>query len=460
LLRRDVVAGLTVAAVAVPQAVAYALLAGVPPEYGLYTAAIMTALGSLFGSSAYLVNGPTNALSLVVFGVVAGVGAGPNDPGRIGRVALLTVLAGLIQIVFSLLRLGWLARRVPEPVVLGFMVGAGLLVMLSQIPTILGLQPAGANETHILHRLWLICTQGGPVDWCPLAIGLAAVALVVALHGLSRRLAVRLPEMLLSLVAVSALVGLFGLTPEEGSAGRLHVERGFPMPRLPALPPDWGQQLPSLGGGALTVALVGLVEALAMARSLAEWSGEPLDYDRQCLAEGLANLGGGLFGCLPGSGSLSRSAVNYDSGAATRLSGVFSAAAVAGALWLFAPLATFVPQPALAGLLVWTAWRIIDPRRLGACLRVSRADAAIALSTTLAVVIVRVEIAVFVGISISVIWRAFQHVTGLVWKPFVPNGSPGDRHDVLADQMTTLTHILYVRPAHLRSNTNVEARTN
>jgi SulP family sulfate permease len=166
------------------------------------------------------------------------------------------------------------------------------------------------------------------------------------------------------------------------------------------------ERAPLIGGGALAVALVGLVEALAMAKSLAAWSGKPLDYNRQCLAEGLANLGGGLFGCLPGSGSLSRSAVNYASGAATRLSGVFSAVAVAAALWLAAPLAGFVPQPALGGVLLWTAWRIIDPRRLWACLRSSRADAAIALATAFAAVVIRVEVAVVVGVSLSLLGRA------------------------------------------------------
>jgi SulP family sulfate permease len=188
----------------------------------------------------------------------------------------------------------------------------------------------------------------------------------------------------------------------------LRVERSLPTPRLPVLPANWTGQIGPLGGGALAVALVGLVEALAMARSLAEWSGQELDYDRQCLAEGLANIGGGLFGCLPGSGSLSRSAINYHCGAATRWSGVFSAAGVALALWLLAPLARFVPQPTLAGVLLWTAWCIIDPRRLWDCLRSSRINAAVALTTTLATVLVRIDFAVLAGISLSLLLRGLR----------------------------------------------------
>jgi SulP family sulfate permease len=404
LLRRDVVAGLTVATVAIPQAMAYALLAGVSPVVGLYTAIVMTALGSLLGSSAHLINGPTNAISLVVFGIVAGVGTGPDDVNRIALVAFLAALAGLIQIALALLKLGGLARHVPEAVVLGFMAGAGLLVALTQVPTVLGLRPAGTWQHHLLRRVWLTCSQGGSADIRSVVISLGTLVLVTALHRWSDRLKVRFPEMLMSLIAVSVLVGLLDLAP-AGEVGRLHVDSGLPTPRLPL--PAWEGlgQLRFLGEGAVAIALVGLVEALAMARSLAVRSGEALDCNRQCLAEGLANLGGGLFGCMPGSGSLSRSAVNYYAGAATRLSGIISAAAVAAAVWLFAPLAHFVPQAALAGVLLWTAWRIIDLRRLWDCLRSSRAAAVIALATAFAAVVIGVEVAVLIGIGSSLLCR-------------------------------------------------------
>jgi SulP family sulfate permease len=401
-------AGLTVATVAVPQAMAYAVLAGISPVYGLYTAIIMTALGSLFGSSAHLIYGPTSAISLVVFGAIAGAGTGPDDPDRVGLVALLAVLAGLIQIALALLRLGGLARHVSESMILGFMAGAGLLEAFTQVPTVLGLRPAGAGEDHILYRLWLTCGRAGSADVRSLAISLGTVALVAALHGLSGRLKVKVPELLLSLALVSALVGLLDLAPSGGPVGRLHVESGLPTPRLPVLPPGWVGQLRPVGCGAVAIALLGLVEALAMARSLAARSGQPLDYDRQCLAEGLANLGGGLFGCLPGSGSLSRSAINYYSGAATRLSGVFSAAAVAATLGLFAPLAEFVPRPALAGALLWMAWRIVDPRRLWGCLRSSRADAVVALSTAITALGVGIEFALLAGIASSLLCRGLR----------------------------------------------------
>jgi SulP family sulfate permease len=416
---------LTVATVAIPQAVAYALLAGVPPQYGLYTAIITTALGSLFGSSEQLINGPTNAISLVVFGAVAGIGAGPDDPGRIAMVALLAVLAGLIQIALTLLKLGWLTRCVPESAVLGFMTGAGLLVALTQVPAVLGLHPAGAETDHMLYRLRLTCNRGGAVDGRALTIGLGTTALVGGLHWLGGRLKVRLPEMLLGLVLVSVVVELLALAPPGGPIGRLHVEGGCPTPRLPVLPPDWRAHLHSIGGAALSIALLGLVEALAVARALAARSGQPLDCNRQCLAEGLANLGGGLCGCMPGSGSLSRSTINYDSGAATRLSGIYSAVVVAVALWLFAPLARFVPQPALAGALLWTAWRIVDVPRLWRGLRFSRASAAIVL-TTASATFTAVPIGGAFVLLVGILPSLFQRVG---WR-FTEGGREGPNHPV------------------------------
>src|SRR6516165_8419846 len=163
-LRRDLIAGLTVATVAVPQAMAYALIAGIPPTYGLYTAIVMTALGSIFGSSRFLMNGPTNAISLVVLGA-AGIGTAEADGSeRLQFVFLLAVLVGLIQIVTALLKLGDLTRYISDSVIVGFMTGAGLLVALTQIDKLLGLQSVGNGTDHLLSRLWLTWTQGGPIN--------------------------------------------------------------------------------------------------------------------------------------------------------------------------------------------------------------------------------------------------------------------------------------------------------
>ena len=397
-LRRDLIAGLTVATVAVPQAMAYALIAGLPPQYGLYTAIVLTALASIFGSSRYLINGPTNAISLVVFGTVAALTTSPDDPARIQLVCLLAMLVGFIQIAIAVLKLGDLTRYVSEAVILGFMAGAGILIALNQVEPLLGLTPMGASRDHLLRRLWLTWTEGGPVNFVALGIGLGTLAIIFGLHQLSGRLKVRLPELLLALVVVSFLVWLLHQASPQARIQRLEIERRLPDFQLPTISADAVQQL---WGGALAIALLGLIEALAIAKTLAARTGIPFDYNRQCLAEGLANLGAGMFQCMPGCGSLTRSSINYFAGAATRLSGLFSALAVTGMLLAFAPLAHHIPRPALAGVLLWTAWRIVDRQRLRFCLRATRYDAGLAIVTALAAVFLSIEFSILVGTFLS-----------------------------------------------------------
>ncbi|HEV3255792.1 MAG TPA: SulP family inorganic anion transporter, partial [Gemmataceae bacterium] len=422
LFRRDLAAGLTVAAVAIPQGMAYALIAGVPPQYGLYTAIVLTALASLFGSSSYLINGPTNAISLVVFSAVAVFSAGPDDPEHMQRVALLAILVGLIQVVIALLKLGDLTRYISESVVLGFMAGAGILIALGQVPNLLGLERSGTAGEHFLYRLWLTLRDGGSVHYPALGVGLATLVLIVGLRQLSARLRVKLPELLLSLVVVSVATWTFDWRLSPGEIARVDIVRQLPSPHLPTWRVQWIQEE---WGGALAIALLGLVESLAIAKAIAARTREPLDFNRQCLAEGLANLGGGLFRCMPGSGSLTRSRINYESGAATRVSGVVAAGAVAGTLMLFAPLASHVPKPALAGVLLWTAWRIVDRGRFRQCLRATRFDATIALATAAAAIFISIEFSILIGTFLSFLF-------------FVPRAARLQAHELVVSRERVL----------------------
>jgi SulP family sulfate permease len=317
--RSDLLAGLTVAAVAVPQAMAYALVAGVPPEYGLYTAIITTALGSLFGSSSHLINGPTNAISLVVFAAVSGLAREGNEEAHLQAVFLLAILAGLIQILIALLKLGDLTRYVSESVILGFMVGGGVLIFLGQLPNLLGQRAQGQSHSYFLLRFWLTVTEGGSPRLEPFLVGLSTIGLVVGLRYLGKRRHVQVPDMLLALLAVSLGVGLLGWGAGASGEPPL-VEVMGPIPRtlpglhVPRLRYDWLRQHL---GSALAIALLGLLEALAIAKSIAARTHQALDYNKQALAEGLSNVGGGFFQCMPGSGSLTRSAINFHAGAAT-----------------------------------------------------------------------------------------------------------------------------------------------
>jgi SulP family sulfate permease len=334
-LRSDLIAGLTVAAVAIPQAMAYALIAGVEPRHGLYTAVVMTAVASVLGSSSRLINGPTNAISLVVLGAIAGLGlSGPEAYHQ--AVFVLTVLVGLLQVLIYFLKLGDLTRYVSESVILGFMLGAAVLVAVSQVPNLLGLSLAGEADNALLWRLGETVLNGTPRPLA-VAIGAGTMAATLLLRALGRRIGYPVPDMLLALIAAAIAARMCGWSEPP-----LTVPTGLPGFKVPQF--TW-TAVRQLSGSAAAIALLGLLEALAIAKSIASRTREPLDYNRQCLAEGVANLAGGFFQCIPGSGSLTRSAINYQAGAATRWSGVVAAAAVAAALLLFADLARFVPWP-------------------------------------------------------------------------------------------------------------------
>jgi sulfate permease, SulP family len=404
-LRKDLLAGLTVAAIAVPQAMAYALIAGVEPRIGLYTAIVMTAVASVFGSSSHLINGPTNAIAIVVFSALASFS--PETPADVLEATyLLAIMVGVIQIGVALFRLGDLTRYVSESVVLGFMAGAGFLIPLTQLANFLGLQEKGGRDLHVLHRLWLTVSGGGPVNFHSLGIAVGTVVTVLVLRRLARRFRLPRVDMLLTVIAAAALTAACGWA-DPGPDGKSVVAvvgaapAGLPAPHLPGVQSfAWVR---GMSGSAAAIALLGLVEALAIAKSLAVKSRERLDYNRQCLAEGLANITGGFFQCMPGSGSLTRSAINYQAGGVSRWSGVFAAAAVALIVSLLAPLARYVPKASLAGLLFVTAAGLVDWPRLLYALRASRYDAGLVLATAGAAVFISVEFSLLIGVALSIL---------------------------------------------------------
>jgi SulP family sulfate permease len=403
-LRRDALAGVTVAAISLPQAMAYALIAGVDPRFGLYSAIVVTAIASIFGSASHLINGPTNAISLVVFSSLAFL-----DPDARVETAeamfLLGLMAGALQVLIAVFRLGDLTRYISESVVLGFMAGAGLLVGLGQMGNVLGLADRGSGHQMVIERLFLTLVRGGPVNARAFAVAAGTVVLVVALRRVVRKYRWPQLDMLVALVVASSIAAGLGWTvPHAGGKPLIavvgNVPAGLPQPHIPEIQFWWVREM---SGSALAVALLGLLEALAIAKSIAHETGERLDFNRQCMAEGLANIGGAFFRSLPGSGSLTRSAINYQAGAATRASGLFASATVAIVVVAAAPLARYVPKPALAGLLLVTAARLIDWKRLRYAARASRYDAGLVLVTAFASIFVSVEFSILIGVGLSIL---------------------------------------------------------
>lgn len=379
-LGRDLVAGVTVATVAVPQAMAYALLAGLPPQYGLYTAIVMTAVGALFDSSRLLINGPTNAISIALLSALAVVPEGE----RISAAIVLAFLVGAIQLAIALSQLGDLSRFVSHSVIVGFTLGASTLLILNQGEHLLGLGSAGVHVPTLL-------------------VGVGTVVVVVAVRRFNRvsrrRWGWRLPipQHLVAVVLMGLLVWAYQLDG-HGVAIVGPIPSSLPAFQLPEV--KWDQAR-LLSGSAFAIGLLGLLEAVAMAKAIAARTGQKLDVNQQCLSEGMANLAGSFFQCIPGSGSLTRSAVNEQAGAVSQWSGVFAAVTVAATVVLFAPLAAYIPRASLAGLLVLAAYRMIDGRQLWFHLRATRFDLGVVVATAAAAVFVSIEFCIVIGVFLS-----------------------------------------------------------
>jgi len=361
-------------------------------------------VASLFGSSSQLINGPTNAISIVVFSAIAFLD--PEARFDIYQATfLLAVMVGVIQILIAVFKLGDLTRYISESVVIGFMAGAGFLIALGQVANLLGIKQRGSGAKHVLYRFWLTVSQGGPPSRYTLLIGVGIILLAVLLRKLVRRYHLPQLDMLLALIVMAWLAAHFGWTMPSTEGKTLmpvvgSVPASLPRPHIPQIQFWWVRQM---GASSVAIALLGLVEALAIAKSIAIDTRQALDYNRQCMAEGLANLVGGFFQAMPGSGSLTRSAINHQSGAVSRFSGIVAAASVAMVLLALAPLARFVPTAALAGLLMVTAVRLVDWKRLRYAVRSSRYDAILVFATALSAVFISVESAIFIGVAISIL---------------------------------------------------------
>jgi SulP family sulfate permease len=392
--RADFLAGITVAAVAVPQAMAYAMVAGLPAQYGLYTAIVMTAVGALFDSSRQLINGPTNAISIAVLSVIAAV----EPDAKVQAAVLLAAMVGAVQLAITLLRLGDLTRYISHSVIVGFTLGAGTLLVLDQVKNLFGFAAVGDVHAHFLVRFFRAMTEGGAVHLPTVAIGFGSIALVLALRFLKAKLGWRLlPDLLLVVIAMAFAVAELGLDA-RGVKVVGEIPASLPHFAVPAV--DYAQ-VREFASGALAIAVLGLLEAIAMAKAIAAQTGQKLDMNQQCLSEGLANFSGSFFQCFPGSGSLTRSAINQQAGAATQWSGVWSAAAVALIMVVFAPYARYIPRAALAGILMVSAYKMIDWRALAYHVRTTYFDAAIVGVTAFSAVAISIEFCVLIGIFLS-----------------------------------------------------------
>jgi SulP family sulfate permease len=303
-----------------------------------------------------------------------------------------------VQLGITLLRLGDLTRYISHSVIVGFTLGAGSLLVLDQLKNLIGLTAVGGPHDHFLYRFWLTLTGGGPPHAATAWVGLGSIALVLALRWSKERIGSRLlPDLLIVVCVMAGLVAWLGLDAQGVKVvGEIPAKLpGFGLPQFDAV------RMRELSTGALAIAVLGLLEAVSMAKAIAAQTRQKLDMNQQCLSEGLANFAGSFFHCIPGSGSLTRSAINQQAGAASQWSGVFSAAAVAGIMLLAAPYARYIPRAALAGILMVSAYKMVDWRALAYHVRATRFDTAIVAVTAFSALAISVEFCVLMGVFLS-----------------------------------------------------------
>ena len=411
-LRGDLMAGLTGAVIGLPQAVAYALIAGLPPAYGLYGAIFTGAVASLFGSSRLMISGPAAAISILVFGVVS-QHAVPGTAEYITDMLVLTFMVGVIQLVLGLARLGALVTFISHAVVVGFTAGAAALIVTSQLKYVIGLTLPGSDS--FVTNLTAVVTHLGEAN----AYALLVAGTTLGVYLLSKWLRPRWPAMLLAMAASGTVCyGIGG--PAHGIAMVGALPAGLPVPTLPDLSLD---RLQSLLSGAFAVALLCLVEAVSIARALAARAHERLDGNQEFIGQGLSNVVGSLMSCYPGSGSFTRSGANIDAGARTPLAGVLWSVFIALVVLLLPGATAFLPMPAMGAIILVIGWNLVDWEGIRKVAKASRPELAVLATTAVATLAMGLEFAVYAGVLFSL----FQYLYRTSRPRLVPVSPRPDR---------------------------------
>lgn len=372
-LRHDLIAGITVSLVAVPQSLAYAQLAGVPAYYGLYAAFIPTIVGAVFGSSRQLSTGPVAMTSLLTAASVAPF-ADRGTESFYSYVILLALLSGLFQVAFGLLRAGVLLNFLSFPVLMGFINAAALIIGLSQLPTLLGI-PSRQSE-HFLVDTFQVLMHLDATHATSLAFGIAAFCLLFAF----RRFAPKVPGVLLTVAALTWVSGLIGYSDMGGRVVG-SVPQGLPTLAVPKA--EWSMVV-ALLPASFVIAVISFMEAMSSAKVIAIKTRQPWDENRELVGQGLAKVASAFVQSMPVSGSFSRSALNLASGARSGLSSVVSACAVLLTLLFFTSLLYNLPKPVLAAIIIMAVAGLINFPALRSAWRANRDDGIAAIATFVA----------------------------------------------------------------------------
>ncbi|PLS21699.1 SulP family inorganic anion transporter [Neptunicoccus cionae] len=386
----DAYAGLINAALVLPQGVAFATIAGLPPQYGLYTAIITAIVAALFGSSMIMISGPTTAISAVLFTTLSDFAA-PGTAQYIEMALTLTILVGLFQIAGGFARLGGLVSFVSHSVMTAFTMAAALLIAVSQLAGVTGLVvEKGGN---IAERLMRLAEHWDEINLYALLIAGTTLALAVIMQKFTPKL----PGFLIALLAGSALAyGIDAVNHGVEMVGALPSM----MPQL-APPSPTVREVVQLAPGAAAIAVVGALEAISIGRAFAVRRRESFDTSQEMIGQGLSNVVGGFFQCYAGSGSFTRSGVNATAGAVTPLSGIFASGFLLLILLFIAPWVAYIPKPAMAGLILLVAYRLIEFSELRHIITSSRPETVILVLTLAAGLFIELDFAIYVGVIAS-----------------------------------------------------------
>ena len=444
-LPKDLVAGLMVTVMLVPQAVAYAMLAGLPPHTGLYAALLPLLAYALFGSSPTLSVGPVAVVSLMTAAALGALELA-DEQARIAAAALLALLVGGLLVTMAVLRLGLIVRFISHPVLNGFLAAAAILIILSQLPALLGL-PAVQGEPY--ERVVGMLAGLGEAHLPTLLIGLGSVGVLLLLRGFGGRLLelAGLPkELAVLVVQLSPLIVLVlaawlaaAWLPGVNVVGA--VPEGLPTLAWPSADAELLRQLLP---AAVLIGLVGFVESVSVAQALAARRRGRVEPDRELLGTGAANLAAGVSGGFPVAGGLSRSALAFQVGAATPLTGIITAGGIALVLLLFSPLLALLPLSALAAIIVLAAVALIDLKSMLSVWRFSRADGICMLVTLVIVLALGIEIGIVTGVLLSLlmfVWRSSRPHIAVVGQV------PGTEHyrNIFRHEVRTSRRVLAMR---------------
>ncbi|AUB81961.1 SulP family inorganic anion transporter [Candidatus Thiodictyon syntrophicum] len=393
-LRFDLIAGLTGAVVVLPQGVAFATIAGMPPEYGLYAGMVPAVIAALWGSSWHLVSGPTTAASIVLFSTLS-VFAEPGTADYVRLALTLTFMVGILELAMGLARLGTLVNFISHSVVVGFTAGAAFLIAGNQVKNFFGLDIARGLGLHEVVGTLLLNVE----HVNPFVTGVAVATLALGLAV--RQFFPRFPYMIAAMVGGSLIA--YGLNQVLGvQTTGISTVGALPSGLPPLSMPDFSlDTIRQLAPAALAVSLFALTEAVSIARSLGSRAHQHIDGNQEFIGQGLSNIGGAFFSGYVATGSFNRSGLNYQAGAKTPLAAVLAGAFLVGVVVLVAPMAAYLPNAAMAAILFLVAWGLIDFHAVRNILRTSRSETTVLGVTFFSTLFLQLEFAILAGVLLS-----------------------------------------------------------